>query len=1023
MGAAMRYRERTMNEPSKTARMAATALAAFLLLTGASALVYQVLWSKYLALLLGSSAVATVIVLTAFMGGLAIGSWVFGRYADRAPSVLTLYAWLELGVGIYCALFPSILDLLAAPYLRIVAPLHASSPVAFTAARLAFAGLVLVPPTVLMGGTLPAASRFLLSMEAGVRHAVGRLYWINSAGAVVGAVAAGFWLIPHLGLDLTMTAAAGVNVIVGLAAIALRGRLGASAHGRPLEDPSEAPLPAHTAALAVAAITISGFAALALEVAWTRLLALVLGGSTYAFTLMLATFILGIALGSRWVALPRWRTIDPVLLLGGLLCAVALVLAISIPYYERLPYAVGRLSSVFQRTSTAYPLYQAALFGLCLLVMLGPTIAMGGTLPVASRIATRSAAALGGHIGLTYAANTLGTLLGALLAGLVFLPRLGLQSTIALVAMLYGAAAVTALLGCARPARRPALSLGALAVAVFVAVPFLPRWHDVGLAIGLYRDRAVVEIDQRTWSSRLNEEVQLLSHVDGPTATVDVTRIRATGLVALRVNGKPDASNQGDMGTQLLLAHIPALLTREEPRRAAVIGVGSGATIGELLLYPGVVVDAVEIEPAVVSAAREHFRSINRGALEDPRTHLVMEDAKTFFSLSKDRFDLIVSEPSNPWVAGIGGLFTEEYFAQARDRLAPGGLMAQWFHDYEMSDPVARNIVRTFRRVFPDATAWHVSSGDWILVGSTQPLRVDFEVLARRMAQPAIAESLRSIGISSVPGLLALQAMAPAALAAFAGNGVVNSDRFPIIEFAAPQAFFIGATAGALERADERKHLSAPDLFLTRWLKHHPLDAPTALSIAHAVDGRSERVALALHRRARHLSAQEGDAARTLANTLWSKDDQQGARRVLERSSWSGVSDPAILRRLGAIALAECASSYNAFVPAECGEAVAHGERIVALSSPNPAERRQDLLHLGRAYLGAREPRRAEVAFSAALEIPDATARERATLLTGKASASLLSEERTRAIELAREALSTDPTSPDARAFLAAIGP
>jgi len=231
-------------------RNAAIGLAVALFLTGASGLVYQVLWSRYLGLLLGSSAVAIVVVLAAFMGGLAIGSWVFGKLADRPISRLSLYGWLELSIGLYCGLYPHIQSALSEPYLRLVSPLFLVHPAAFTAVRLLFAALLLLPPTVLMGGTLPAASRFLLGMEPGVRRAVGRLYWVNSAGAVCGTVLAGFWLIPSLGLDLSMTLAAAVNIAVGLAALGLRRRFAEDAGAVPASDPAEQPLSARTAALA-----------------------------------------------------------------------------------------------------------------------------------------------------------------------------------------------------------------------------------------------------------------------------------------------------------------------------------------------------------------------------------------------------------------------------------------------------------------------------------------------------------------------------------------------------------------------------------------------------------------------------------------------------------------------------------------------------------------------------------------------------------------------------------------------------
>ena len=773
------------------ARLATRAITAFLFLTGASALVYQVVWTRYLGLLLGSSSVAVVVVLAGFMGGLALGSLGFGRLADRPIRRLTLYAWLELGVGLYCVLFPMLLAAASGPYLALVGSLSASHPAAFTAARLAFAMALLLPPTVLMGGTLPAAIRFLVGLTPGVRLAVGRLYWVNSAGAVLGALVAGFVLIPNLGLDLSLDLGALVNVLVASAALALRQRVGEVTSAEAPADPAEAPLPKRAVRAALAAVTLSGFAALAVEVAWTRLLALVLGGSTYAFTVMVATFILGIALGSRLVTAGRFGRGDPTVWLAGALAVVAALLAASMPLYPRLPWLFQGLRSLLSSSRSAFPLYQAVVFTTAGLVMLLPTIAMGATLPLAARIAA-SGPAVGSRVGLTWALNTAGTLLGAILTGLVLLPRIGLQATLAVVAACYAVAALVALAGAGAGSRRAVVGVVAAGMSVLAVLALQPAWPLVQLHAGAYRMRSAPG-SLAEWIGKLGMKV--LWARDGATTSVSVLGTRDDRL--LRVNGKTDASLRGDLDTQLLLGHVPAFLAAPRASRALVIGLGSGATVAALASHPELRVTAVEIEPAVVEAARGWFGEVNDGVLDGhPRVEVLVEDAKTVFQRGGAPWDIIVSEPSNPWLAGVGGLFTRDFFEAARARLAPHGVMAQWLQTYELDDETVRLVLRTFHSVFPEVTVWQAQGNDYILIGGDQPLAVDPALLERRFQAEAVRRSLSRTSVDSVAGLLARQVLSPAGVAAAAGPGPVNTDQFPTLEFDAPRGFFAGRHLG-----------------------------------------------------------------------------------------------------------------------------------------------------------------------------------------------------------------------------------
>ncbi|HKC61608.1 MAG TPA: fused MFS/spermidine synthase [Myxococcales bacterium] len=998
-------------------RSAAAGLAAALFLTGASGLVYQVLWSRYLGLLLGSSAVAIVVVLAAFMGGLAIGSWGFGRLADRPIQRLALYGWLELSIGLYCGLYPHLQAALSGPYLRLVSPLFLAHPAAFTAARLLFAALLLLPPTILMGGTLPAASRFLLGLMPGVRRAVGRLYFVNSAGAVCGTLLAGFWLIPSLGLDLSMSVAAAVNVGVGLAALALRRHFAEDAGAVPASDPAEQPLSARTAALATSAVAVSGFAALALEVAWTRLLALSMGGSTYAFTTMLATFILGVALGSRLIASRRFSGRDPVLLLAGCLVAVAVTLALSMSFGERLPFAFLAVREIIRASPRGYVLYQVASFLLCLAVMIVPTTAMGATLPLASRIAARSASALGSRIGLTYAANTFGTLLGALLAGLVFLPRFGLQGTMRLIVVLYVVAGAVALLGSEHLRRRSATAIAAAAVAAAAWTLAAPAWRPQLVASGAFRARAV-DPEYAEFERHAMQADKLVFNADGPHATVTV--VEGEGRRTLRVNGKADASTGPDMRTQILAGHLPALLSPRPAQRALVIGVGSGTSVGMMAMHPGIAVDAVEIEPQVVRAAHDWFKDWNGGALDRPNVHVHVEDAKTFLLLSREPYDLIASEPSNPWLAGIGGLFTEDFFQLARTRLRPGGLMAQWFHTYEMGDDNAQLVLRTFRKVFPHTTVWQTLGYDLLLIGSDRPLRLDAAELEKRMSVPEVRESLARLAIQDPPTLLSYQMLSESSAALAAGEGPLNSDQFPALEFSAPRDFFLSSSSHIFSNLDERAQLGNKKLLLGQYLAARPLDRARAMAMAEALAW-TQVLSEPLLRAAHAMDRGDPRAAMALARLLLQQRQPLEARAVLAGAPER--ADAGMLRFRLELELVACGAMRSAFVPrADCDGAISLARRLLALPDVPPADRRGDLANLAKAQLWAGRAADAAATYEKVLKDETAAPKQRAGWLAAEAAALMAAGDAQRAESRAREALALEPRQETAKRLLAELG-
>jgi SAM-dependent methyltransferase len=487
----------------------------------------------------------------------------------------------------------------------------------------------------------------------------------------------------------------------------------------------------------------------------------------------------------------------------------------------------------------------------------------------------------------------------------------------------------------------------------------------------------------------------------------------------LRVNGKPDASNAGDVGTQLLLGHLPALLAPSPPQRALVIGVGSGTSVGAMAIHPGMLVDAVEIEPEVVRAARAFFQEVNGRALDRANVRVVVEDAKTFLLLARDPYDLIVSEPSNPWLAGIGGLFTEEYFELARSRLAPGGLMAQWFHTYEMSDANVRLVLRTFRNAFPHTTVWQTQNDDYLILGSDRPLRLDIAELERRMAIPPVRDSLARLAIRDPAALLAHQVLAEGAVALAAGEGPLNSDRFPALEFSAPIDFFLGSESRLLTRLDERRQLGDRQLLVSQYLARRPLDSIGALAVADALAWDTTMRELLL-RAARALDPGNRRAAGELARHLFRRGQPLEARALL-----SGRAAPADARGLRGqleLELASCAAMKSAFVArTDCDGALRIAQRLLSLRDVPAAERRSDLSNLALAQLWTGRAADAAATFDTLLRDKDAAPERRAAWLAGEAAARLDAGDSSRAATLAREALLLEPGQESARRLLAEI--
>lgn len=798
-----------------------TAIALLFVISGAVGLIYQVLWFKYLSLFLGNTTYAQTIVLATFMGGLAIGSAFWGRKADREPDLLMLYAWLELGIGLYCVAYPSLIDAVQNLFVRTVVGLALPSGggAVLTLKLLASMGTLLFP-TILMGGTLPVLVRFTSQHldEAGRNVAV--LYFLNSFGAVIGAGLAGFFFVRILGLGVTMYSAASVSLLIGLIALALmRLRQRWTDEQTPMAESGneQGVFPERQVTAAIVVAGMSGMAAMIYEVTWVRLLIPVLGSSTYSFSLMLVGFISGITIGSLIVSSLVQRSARLIQLLAWCQFGIVGALVITIPLYARIPYTFWKMAHILVRTDATYPIFLVLQFIFCIGIMIVPTVFLGMSLPVATRIAARGLRVLGRSVGNVFSINTLGTVIGSLAAGLLLIPIIGMKHAMEVGIVLNLSAGILAFWSDTRAPTTRRVVVPVLASAGLTAyLALAPQWSQGAMLSGVFRQVNSNVPPPLSYERFMEaaEKTHVLYYREGTSATVGVIEgiSDAGSQRVLIINGKADASSVGDLPTQVLLGELPLLL-QQSPKSALVVGLGGGVTAGSILRHPVDRLDCVEISPEVVEASA-YFEETSGAPLRDPRMHLHVEDALAFLKVTPQKYDVIVSEPSNPWIAGIGSLYTTEFFEACKRRMNPGGIMVQWFHLYEMDDELFRMVLRTFRSSFRSVTVWQPMTTDVILVGTEQPFKPDMEVLTARLQQPAVREDLRRVGLDDPKLILSLQMLSDHSVVYFRGTGPLNTEDHPRLEYEAPRAFFVNRGVTSILRVDERMNFDTGTIAL-----------------------------------------------------------------------------------------------------------------------------------------------------------------------------------------------------------------
>ena len=776
---------------------AARAYSLLFFLSGATGLVYELLWVRVLYQTFGSTIQSVTTVVAAYMGGLGLGAWLLGRRADRDPRPAALYGMLEIAIAVFGLISPLVLGLAHRLYLGVAGALQLTGAVS-VALRFGLAVLVLLVPTTLMGGTLPVLTRAFMGTDRGeLKRSLGLLYGLNTLGAVVGTALAGFFLIELVGIRASLWGTAAVNLALGAGALALaRPVAPVSQSVRAPDAAISGPAPQRLRYLACALLTLTAFASLLDEIAWTRVLVMVVGGSTYAFTLVLLVFLLGIGLGSGFVArrsAVRAASAADAALAQGITGAGAALLLL---FFAALPvYVIAVFGHVEFGAGTRLLLLSVAVGA----VVLIPAVGMGLSFPLLTDLAAPRDAARAADVGTAYALNTLGSIAGAVLTGFVLVVALGTETTLRIGLMINGAAAL-ALAGFAahgvaegspehRALRRRVLVAGVLAgVALGVAIgapPWGTRLIDLGPTI--YAREPMDAARRQAFLAHRGS--RLLAFQEGRNATVSVWE-GLTGRT-LRVNGKVDASDHGDMNTQIMVG-LAAAAARPDPASALVIGFGSGVTTRVLADVPGIQrVRVVEIEPAVLEMGR-YFTGVNDTVLARPSVAAVVDDARSALQLKDERYDIIVSEPSNPWVAGVATLYTPEYFQIVRSRLADDGVFCQWLQIYQLPLDVAAGIVRNLRQAFPHVEVWFSTSLDLQILASGRPLRYDRAWLERLFdaTTPIGVLSREWLGVDSAGDHFGRRLLGEAGATLLSNRGtLIHRDDRPQLEFVAARRF------------------------------------------------------------------------------------------------------------------------------------------------------------------------------------------------------------------------------------------
>lgn len=769
-------------------------------LSGAAALIYEVVWVRSLSLVFGGTHLAVTTVLSVFMGGLAAGSYLIGKRVDAIKNPLRLYGYLELGIALSAVIFIVLMNIYPSIYIFLVQGKE-SSTLYLSFIRVLFAFISLIVPATLMGGTLPVLTRFVSANSGKLGTHLSFLYGFNTLGAVAGTVTAGFYLLRFFSLSITLKTAITMNVLIGITSIALQKR------AAPLFSPTEkvaGNLTKETVAtpatgnalpfkLVLWGIGVSGFCALGYEVLWTRILTIVVGASVYGFTTMLAAFLTGIALGSKAYGIftnisgAKEKGIERSIFGFGALQIVIGLTALLVTFYIRdLPSVSIALWDYLGKMNIGlFGVRQWTNLVLAFLYMLVPAFFMGLAFPFAGKVHAEYRKLTGSAVGEVLAYNTTGAILGSALSGFVLIYLFGIERSLQMLTVINIGFGLLILSGLGKQRSllwaTVVLTAGLLCFMSFNTTAFR-MWDMKYFAIFRTNQPEVFSTPEKVREAI--EHTDVLYYAEGTESSVSSIKIKG-GVQTFLTNGRSEASTHlADQQTQYTLGHLPMLLNKD-PKKVLVVALGSGMTLGATSVHPSVEqLTLIEIEPKVIGIART-FENYNHHVLDNPKLRIIYNDGRNFLLTTKEKFDVITADPIHPWFRGAGYLYTTEYFKLASEHLREGGVMGQWLPIYELTAENLRSVVKTFNENFAYTMMW-LNHNDATLVGSNSPIMFDEAGLERRISAPGVSEDLRRMMMYPAREFLSYFILGPDGMKAFGKDGTINTDDNLYLEFSAP---------------------------------------------------------------------------------------------------------------------------------------------------------------------------------------------------------------------------------------------
>ncbi len=780
-------------------------------LSGAAALIYEVLWVRYLSLIFGGSHLAVTTVLSVFMGGLALGSYKIGKKVGNYRKLLRLYGFLELGIAVSALVFVVLMRFYPVIYVP-MAQIRDTSPIYLSLLRITFATVALIVPTTLMGGTLPVLSSFMTRRVQGLGSRLSFLYGFNTMGAVVGTAATGFFLLPHYSVSATLMIAVSINVLVGILGIVLQdkaqvvldkaatGERAATDVNMPDTTVAEQPENIFPLKLVLWGIGVSGFCALGYEVLWTRILSIVVGASVYGFTLLLMAFLAGIGLGSAAYGLflrifgtrrkeSENHSLRSVLVFGIVQVIIGVSALVVTLHIRDLPTHSAFLYDFFHNLHMRirpFKTRQLANFVLAFSFMFVPAFFMGVAFPLAGKIHGQYKKLVGRAVGEILSYNTIGAILGSAVSGFVLIYLLGIQQSLQVIILInigFGLFVTVSVRG------RKQLNWG-VSGAVIIAMLILiinpdpwRLWDTKFYAVYQSNHPEMYSSPEKVRFALESNDV--LYYGEGIQAIV--SSIKVAEKQYFITNGRVEASNSNEgRQCQYTLGHLPMLLNKN-PKKVFVLGTGSGMTLGATSVHPSVEqITLAEIEPKVLGVART-FGIYNHYVLDNPKVKIVFNDGRNFLMTTKEKFDVITADPIHPWFSGAGYLYSAEYFKLAAEHLNPGGIVCQWLPIYELTEENLKSVVKTLSEVFPYVMVW-LTHDDAELIGSNSPIVIDEKDLERRIKVPEVQQDLEPVKMGSAEDFLSYFVMGNEGAKAYSMGGRINTDDNLYLEFSAPHS-------------------------------------------------------------------------------------------------------------------------------------------------------------------------------------------------------------------------------------------